>query len=40
VQDLSRALRIAGIAAGLLFAMWLLWIVLLGPGVLLLLHPR
>jgi tetrahydromethanopterin S-methyltransferase subunit F len=40
VQDLARALRIAGIAVGVMFAGWLLWIVLIGPAVLLLLRPR
>jgi hypothetical protein len=40
VQDLARALRVAGIAVGLVFVGWLLWIVLIGPAVLLLMHPR
>jgi tetrahydromethanopterin S-methyltransferase subunit F len=40
MQDLARAIRIAGIAVGLMFAGWLLWIVLIGPAVLLLMHPR
>ena len=40
MQDLGRALRIAGIAIGVLFAVSMLWIVLLGPSALLLLHTR
>jgi tetrahydromethanopterin S-methyltransferase subunit F len=40
MQDLARAIRIAGIAVGLMFAGWLLWIVLIGPAVLVLMHPR
>jgi hypothetical protein len=40
VQDLSRALRVAGITIALIVAAWLLWIVLLGPAVLILLRPR
>jgi hypothetical protein len=40
MQDLARAIRVAGITVGVMFAGWLLWILLIGPGVLLLLHPR
>jgi hypothetical protein len=40
VQDLARALRIAGITVGVIFAGCLLWIVLIGPAVLLILRPR
>jgi hypothetical protein len=40
MQDLARALRIAGITVGVMFAGWLLWIVLIGPAILLLLRPR
>jgi len=40
MQDVAKALRIAGIAVGVMFAGWLLWIVLLGPSILLLLRPR
>ena len=40
MQDLARALRIAGFAVGVMFAGWLLWIVLIGPAILFVLRPR
>jgi hypothetical protein len=40
VQDVAKAIRVAGITVGLMFAGWLLWIVLIGPAILLLMHPR
>jgi hypothetical protein len=40
VQDLAKGLRIAGITVGVMVAGWLLWVVLIGPAVLLLLRPR
>jgi hypothetical protein len=40
VLEFARYLRLAGIVIGIAFAVWLLWIVLIGPAVLLLMHPR
>jgi hypothetical protein len=40
VLQLGRALRIAGISIAVMFAVWLLWIVVLGPAALILLRPR
>ncbi|HUZ86207.1 MAG TPA: hypothetical protein VNF26_04600 [Candidatus Baltobacterales bacterium] len=40
MQDLARTLRLAGIAVGVVFLGWLLWIAVLGPSIMLLLKPR
>ncbi|HUZ85438.1 MAG TPA: hypothetical protein VNF26_00640 [Candidatus Baltobacterales bacterium] len=40
MQDLVRMLRLAGIVAGILFLVSLVWVVLLGPAVFLLVTPR
>lgn len=40
MQDLVRTLRFAGIVAGLLFFLVILWVVTLGPAVLILVTPR
>lgn len=37
---MSKTWRLAGIVAGVLLALCLLWIVLLGPATLILLSPR
>ena len=40
MRDVTAALRIAGIMIAVIFAISLLWVVLIGPATLLLLHPR
>ena len=40
MRDVAMALRLAGIVVGVMFVAGFLWIVLLGPALLLLLHPR
>lgn len=40
MRDLVRTVRLAGIAAGILLLGWLLWVVVVGPAILLLLHAR
>ena len=40
MSDLVRALRIAGITIFVVFAVFMLWVVLIGPALLLLTHPR
>lgn len=38
MQDLARTVRLAGIAVGIAFLAWLLWVAVVGPAILLLLH--
>ena len=40
MQDLGRTLRLAGIVAGILFLILMAWVVLLGPGIMILIKPR
>lgn len=40
MQDLARTVRLAGIVAGILFLAWLLWVAVIGPAILLLVHAR
>ncbi|HKV87837.1 MAG TPA: hypothetical protein VJT78_07560 [Candidatus Dormibacteraeota bacterium] len=40
MHDLARTLRLAGILVGIIFAVSLVWVVLLGPAALMLLSPR
>ena len=39
-KDISNQLRLIGVTAGVLFVGWLLWIVVVGPIILLLSHSR
>lgn len=40
MQELVRMLRLAGMVAGILFLITFVWVVLLGPAVLLLVTAR
>lgn len=37
MQDLARTVRLAGIAVGIGFLGWLLWVAVVGPAIILLL---
>jgi len=40
MRDMAAAVRIAVIVIGVVFAISVLWVVLIGPATLQLLHPR
>ena len=40
MRDVALALRVAGIVIGVLFAISLVWVILIGPAALIFLSPR